>query len=325
VHASIAVFSLARGRPLLERVCARLGVAPGAHEEREFEDGEHKIRPLERVRGRDVYVVESLFGDERASVNDVLVRVLLFLAALRDAGAARLTAVTPYLAYARKDRRTKPRDPVSTRYLAQLFEAVGVDVFVTVDVHNLAAFQNAFRIPTVHLSAAAIFAEQLGARLAGHEIVVVSPDAGGVKRAEAFRAALAATLERAVGLAFIEKFRSEGVVWGGAVVGEVEGRVAIILDDLVSSGTTLARAAAACRAHGARSVYAAVTHGVLSGEAGSVLASAEFERLLVLDTIPLDRHGPPPERLEILDCAPLLATAIERLHGDGSLIELMGY
>ncbi len=320
----IALFSLERGAPLLERICKRLDVAAGEHEEREFEDGEHKIRPLERVRGRDVYVVESLFGDPALSVNDKLARVLFFVGALRDAGAARVTMVAPYLCYARKDRRTKPRDPLTTRYIAQLFEAVGVARMVVVDVHNPAAYENAFRIPTEHLTAAPQLVEAFVPHIGAQEVVVVSPDAGGVKRADRFRAELERKLERPVGFAFIEKFRSEGVVRGGAVVGDVDGRVAVIVDDLVASGTTLMRAAAACRDRGATGAYAAVTHGVFASAAERILDGGELERVLITDTIPPDRCDATfvRRRLDVIDCAPLLAEAIARLHADGSLVEL---
>jgi ribose-phosphate pyrophosphokinase len=322
----LALFSLDCGRALLERISKRLGVAPGRHEEREFEDGEHKIRPLESVRGRDVYVVESLHGDAALSVNDKLARVLFFLGALRDAGAARITVVAPYLCYARKDRRTKPRDPVTTRYLAALFEALVIDRMVVVDVHNPAAYQNAFRIPTVHLTAAPLLVDALAPRMGERELVVVSPDAGGVKRADHFRELLEQRLERPVGFAVMEKFRSEGVVRSGAVVGEVEGRVAIIVDDLIASGTTLMRAAAACRARGATAAHAVVTHGVFAARAEQSLDAAALDRVVISDTIPPRRLDPAfvRRRIEVIDCAPLLADAIARLHADESVAELCG-
>jgi ribose-phosphate pyrophosphokinase len=320
----LALFSLARGHPLLERIGSRLGVAPGLHEEREFEDGEHKIRPLESVRGRDVYVIESLFGEPALSVDGKLARTLFFVAALRDAGAARITVVAPYLCYARKDRRTKPRDPVTTRYVAALFEAVGTDRMVVIDVHNPAAYQNAFRIPTVHLTAAPLLVEALAPRIGERDAVVVSPDAGGVKRAEHVRALLEQRLQRPVGFAFMEKFRSEGVVRSGAVVGEVDGRVALVIDDLVASGTTLVRAATAARARGAMTSYAAVTHGVFASTAAHSLDAAALERLVIVDTISPDRLDPVfvRDRIDVVDCAPLLAEAIARLHEDQSVAEL---
>lgn len=320
----LALFSLNSGSALLQRICKRLGVTPGRHEERDFEDGEHKIRPLESVRGRDVYLLAPLYGDAKLTINDKLARVLFFLGALRDAGAERITVVAPYLCYARKDRRTKPRDPVTTRYVAALFEALGVDRLVTVDVHNPAAYQNAFRIPTVHLTAAPLLVGVLANRIGERDVVVVSPDAGGIKRADHFREVLEQQLERPVGLALMEKFRSEGMVRSGALVGEVEGRVAVIVDDLVASGTTLVGAATACRQRGAAAAYAAVTHGVFASVAERVLDEIALERLVVTDTLPVDRLDPGfvRRRVDVIDCAPLLAEAIGRLHVDQSVVEL---
>lgn len=321
----LSLFALDASRPFGERVATALGVALTLHEEREFEDGEHKARPLENVRGHDVYVIHSLYGEPGISANDKLVRLLFFIAALKDASASRVTAVCPYLAYSRKDRRSKPRDPVSSRYIAQLFEAVGSDRMLTLDVHNLAAYQNAFRIPAEHLEARGLFVEWFAARLSQDDIVVVSPDAGGVKRADAFRISLSRALGRPLDSAFMEKRRSEGMVSGDAVVGEVKGRTAIIVDDLISSGTTLARAAAACKRLGAEKVFAAASHGAFNGVAAEVLADPALDKVLVTDSIPPFRLRPSllVERVEVLDSAPLFAEAIRRLHGGGSLVELL--
>jgi ribose-phosphate pyrophosphokinase len=173
-----------------------------------------------------------------------------------------VTAVVPYLCYARKDRKTKPRDPVTTRYLACLFEAVGVDRVVTLDVHNLAAFQNSFRCRTEHLTALPLFVERLAPMGREEPVVVVSPDIGGAKRARGFAEALERAIEREVPSAFVEKHRSGGVVTGGAFAGDVSDRVALIIDDLISSGGTILRAAHACRELGAREVHAIATHGL---------------------------------------------------------------
>lgn len=321
----VSVFSLSSGRALVDRVCRRLGVTPSAHEERSFEDGEHKLRPLESVRGRDVYLVEALFGEPSLSVNDKLVRLLFFIACLKDAGAQRVTAVAPYLCYARKDVRTKPRDPVSTRSLAMLFEAVKTDRVVAIEVHNPAAYQNAFRIPAEHLTAASCLVDAFIPLIGDNSPVVVSPDAGGVKRAEHFRQVLERRLGRPVGSAYVEKFRSEGQLRGGALVGPVESKVAIVFDDLISSGNTMARAASICRAKGAVAIYGAASHGVFSRDASEVLGSSELERIVILDTIPPKGLSPELEaRLMVIDCAPLLSTAVARLHTDGSLTELEG-
>lgn len=321
----IAIFALNAGRDFGDEISARLGVSLSAHEEREFEDGEHKARPLVNVRGKDVFVIQSLYGDSRQSVNDKLCRLLFFLGALRDASAERVTAVAPYLCYARKDRKSKSRDPVTTRYVAAMFEAVGVDRIVTMDVHNLAAFQNAFRIRADHLEAKKLFVERLAPLVRQEEAVVVSPDAGGVKRAEDFRQALSRTLDRPVHSAFLEKYRSAGVVSGDAVVGDVAGRVAIIIDDLISSGTTLARAAEGCKGRGAKMVYAAASHGVFSSRAAEALSHPALEKILITNSIPPFRleNAPVRRKLEVLDAAPLFAEAIERIHSGGSIVELL--
>ncbi|MBU1395131.1 MAG: ribose-phosphate pyrophosphokinase [Gammaproteobacteria bacterium] len=322
---ALCLFALDASRAYGERVAAALGVALSSHEEREFEDGEHKARPLENVRGKDVYVIQSLYGEPGMSANDKLVRLLFFIGALKDASAGRVTAVCPYLAYSRKDRRTKSRDPVSSRYVAQLFEAAGTDRMVTLDVHNAAAYQNAFRIPAEHLEAQGLFVTWFAAHLEDEPIVVVSPDAGGVKRAEAFRRALSQALDRPIAAAFMEKRRSEGVVSGEAVVGDVGGMTAIILDDLIGTGTTLARAAAACKALGANRVYAAASHGMFVGAAGAVLADPALDKVLVTDSIPPFRLPPAllGSRVAVLTSAPLFAEAIYRLHSGGSLVELL--
>lgn len=320
----IRLFALEASRPFGEAVSQALGAPLSTHEERDFADGEHKSRPLVSVRDRDVYVLQSLYGDDQESPNDKLCRLLFFIGALKDAGAECVTAVVPYLCYARKDRKTKARDPVTTRYVASLFEAVSTDRIVTMDVHNLAAYQNAFRCRTEHLEARGLFAEHIAAELSGAEAVVVSPDAGGVKRAERFRQTLGQLLNQTVPMAFVEKQRSDGVVSGDDFVGKVEGRTALLLDDLISTGTTLARAARACRDHGAARIWAAVTHGLFVGDAEDRLAETSLERILVTNTVPPFRltPGPTREKVTVLDAAPLVAEAIRRLHTGDSLVEL---
>lgn len=322
---SAAIFSLGASRSWGERICHHLGLQLSAVEERSFEDGEHKTRPLVSVRGKDVYVIHSLYGDEEQSVNDKLCRLLFFLGALRDASADRVTAVLPYLCYARKDRRSKARDPVTTRYVAAMFEAMGVDVVVTMDVHNLAAFQNAFRIRTEHLEAKALFVAHFAPLVRDESVVVVSPDAGGVKRAEDFRQALERATGRPIANAFMEKYRSEGVVSGAAMIGNVAGRTAIVIDDLISSGTTLARAAESCRSHGATSVYAAATHGVFNTDTSRILSTPALEKVVITDCIPPFRLNAEfvRDKLIVLDATKLLAEAIRRLHTGTSIVELL--
>jgi len=320
-----ALFAMRSGRSFGERVAAHLGLSLAEHEERDFEWGQHKARPLVSVREKDVYVVQSLHGDFEQSVNDKLCRLLFFLGALRDASAGRVTAVVPLLCYSRKERKTKPRDPVTTRYVARLFEAVDVDRVATLEVHDLAAFQNAFRCQTEHLAAHRAFADHLADELREREVVVASPDVGGIKRADRYRSALARRLGRELPGAFVEKRRSADVVSGDTVVGDVAGRTVLLVDDMICGGTTLARAAEACRKAGAREVLAAAAHGAFVPEAARVLGGAPLDRIFVLDHIEPIALGDPGlgARLTLVDASKLVAEAIWRMRVGGSLVDLL--
>jgi len=318
------LFTLHGSAELGAAVAAALNRPLAAHEERQFEDGEHKTRPLEAVRGADVFVVYSLHGESEQSANDKLCKLLFFIGALKDSGAARVTALTPYLCYARKDRRTKPNDPVTTRYVASMFEAVGTDAIVTLDVHNPAAYENAFRCPTVALTAAPLFIDYARA-LREETLCVVSPDPGGTKRADIFREALEAALKRPIGKAFVDKRRSAGVVSGELFVGEASDTTALVIDDLTSTGGTLARAARAARQAGANRVLALVTHGLFMPGAEATLLDPAIDRIVVTDSVPAVQLATPVLRakIDIVTVAPLLAEVIRRMHGGETLTDLL--
>ena len=316
VECELSLFAVEGTRDYGSRVAQHLERVLDEHEERAFEDGEHKIRPLVNVRRHDVFVIHSLYADTEQSPNDKLCRLLFFIGALKDARAERVTAVVPYLCYARKDRRTQPRDPITTKYVAQMFEASGADAVLTLDVHNVAAFENAYRCPVSNLEATPLFVDHF-ARLLRHErVAVVSPDIGGAKRVEQFRRALAAEMDEEPTAAFVEKRRSGGVVTGELLVGEVQDRAVIILDDLISSGTTLQRAARSCRQAGAARIFAAATHGLFMGQAPVVLADPLFESVTVTDTVRsvAAAEGRLPKSIVHLDSARLVADAIIAAH-----------
>jgi ribose-phosphate pyrophosphokinase len=307
------LFGLNQTRAFAERLAEQLRTNLAAHEERDFEDGEFKVRPLESVRGEHVIVCQSLAADGEASANDKLVRLLVFCGALKDAAAEHVTALVPYLAYWRKDRRTQPRDPVTTSYVAQLFEAVGVDAVATVDAHNAATFDNAFRCVKASRGPPA-FVELRPVISSADRVVVVSPDVGGVNRARGFAARLATSVGHGVELAFMEKQRSGGRVTGELFAGDVRDAVVIIYDDLISTGGTVARAAAAAAARGARAVHAAATHGLLCGDAVSVLGAAPLQSLVVTDTVidVRERCLGLRCRVHVLDSAALFTPAVAR-------------
>ena len=309
------LFALNATRDLGQQIGAALGCPLDQHEEREFEDGEHKARPLVDVRGHDAFLVHSLHGDARASANDKLVRLLFFAACLREHGAARVSAVIPYLAYGRKDRQTKPRDPVTTRYVAQLIEVAGIDTVVAFEVHNVAAFQNAFRLPTLHLDVAPLFIERAMAFAREGPVVVASPDPGGVKRAQLFRETLEASVGSPFGSAYLEKRRSAGVVSGSLIAGEVRGATVLLVDDLISTGGTMVRAAQTCLAAGARRVFALAAHGLFNDGANAALTDPALAGTIVADSVPPFRlDAAARARVEIVASAPLFAQAIRSLH-----------
>ena len=308
------LFAPLHTRALGERIAAELSEPLAASEEREHDFGEHKMRPAQDVRGQDVYVVQSLHGDTRASANDKLCRLLFFLSALRDAGAARVTACIPYLCYARKDRRSNAQDPVTLRYVAALFEAMHVARLVVLDVHNEAAFDNAFRCPTLRIDADALLFEQLRRAGGSTEPVLTSPDIGGFKRVQRLQDTFAKRLGTRVDFAFMEKRRSGGVLSGERLVGEVADRDVLIFDDMIASGSTILRATAAARESGARSVHVAVTHAAFNEEAARLGTREGPDSLLVTDSIavPAELAARLP-KLSVCSIAALFATTIRSL------------
>lgn len=319
------LFCLNGSRPFGEAVARHLGWTLSAHEERDFDGGEHKVRPLVEVGNRDVYAIHSLAGDAHQSANDKIIRLLFFIAALKHAGASRVTAVTPYLPYARKDRRTKPRDPVNMRNVAALFEAMATDCVMTMEIHNVAAFENAFRTCRAeNLPSAALLAEHALPLLGDAPVAVVSPDTGGDKRAELFRSVLEARLGRPVGKALLEKHRSAGIVSGSLFAGDVAGCIAIVVDDLISSGGTIARAADACRKAGAVQVIAVAAHGLFTDGAPALFGSNGPERIIVTDSLDVPAVGP-PGRVQVISAAPLFADGVRCLSKGEALYDLLPY
>ncbi|MCZ8131446.1 MAG: ribose-phosphate diphosphokinase [Steroidobacteraceae bacterium] len=322
------LFAVGPAEALAAAVAAAAGAELGRHELREFERGEHKLRPLTNVRARDVAIVHAVHGDlDGASVNDRLLQAWFFAAAVRDAGARSLTLAVPYLPYARKDRRTKSQDPLGARYVAQHFEATGADRILVVEPHALAAFENAFRIealalPFAPLVAAAVAAEH--ADDADARIVVVSPDVGGTKRAQQLRELLAARLHGEVGFAFVDKERSRGRVRGGELVGEAAGAHCLLVDDLVASGGTIAHAAAAVLAAGARRWSLAIAHALFLPGAIEMLVTSECHRVYLTDSVPLESDVGRALPTRTLALAPYLGGALRAIWSGGSLAELTG-
>ncbi|MBT8768475.1 ribose-phosphate diphosphokinase [Metapseudomonas boanensis] len=305
------LFALHDNQAYAALVAARLGLPLAAVEERVYEDGEHKSWPVDEVDGRRVVLFASLHSDAELSANDKLCRLMFFCCALKDAGASQVQVVAPYLCYTRKERRTHRQDAVINRYVAMLLEATGVDRLMTLEVHDAAAFDNAFRIPTQHLDSTELFAEHFAGLADGTELVAVSPDMGGIKRAERFRSRLEQRLGRPVASACVEKHRNNDVVTGGGLLGSVRGKTAIIVDDLISTGSTLLQAGKACQKAGAIRLFAAAAHGLFTG-GSALLDSPLFERIVICDSVPPFRLAPEvaAQRLEILGTSALVAARL---------------
>jgi len=322
----IKLFALNSSMEFGKRVAEQLNIELSEHEERDFVDGEHKIRPLINVRNKHVYIISSLYTDKQLTVNDKLCRLLFFINALKDANATYVTVITPYLCYSRKDRKTKSGDPITTRYLAQIFEAVGTDHLVTIDVHNLQAFNNAYRCQTDHLEAKSIFIDYVLENFRDGELAVMSPDFGGVKRAEQFCEVLAKKMNQRIPLCYMEKKRSSGIVSGETIVGEVNNKNLILIDDLISSGGTMVRVAEACKERGAKAILALATHGIFVGGAKKLFDCELINEVITTNTItsPYMDYSKLSVKLKVLDVSALVAKAIDCFRSGDTLPETIG-
>lgn len=300
-------------RPLAQRICDKLGKPLGHSEVRRFSDGEVFVEIQENVRGRDVYAIQSTCRP----VNDTLMELLILIDALKRASAKEITAVVPYYGYARQDRKVGPRTPISAKLVADLFVAAGATRVVAMDLHA-GQIQGFFNIPFDNLFASPVILDYIQKEMPGKgNWVIVSPDAGGVERVRAFAKRLNANV------AMIDKRRTgPNVAKAMNVIGEVQGKVAIILDDMIDTAGTLTEAAHAVLSHGASQVYAVATHGVLSGPALERIQNSNIERVIVTDTIPLTPELAANPKIVQLSVADLLAEAIFRIHNYDSVSSL---
>ena len=310
----IRVFCGNSNPELAASICEKLDVPLGSAKVKRFSDGEVMVEIGENVRGRDVYLIQSTC----APTNDNLMELLIMMDALKRASADTITVVIPYYGYARQDRKAAPRTPITSKLVADLITTAGADRVVTIDLHA-GQIQGFFNIPVDNLYAAPVILEHLRQRFAGEmdKLVMVSPDAGGTERARAFAKRLGCTL------AVIDKRRSApNVAEVMHLIGDVKDKVAIILDDMIDTAGTLTHAAAALKEHGARNIYAAATHGVLSGPAIERINNSYIEKVVITDTIPLGEKALQTDKVRVLSVAELLAEAIRRINDDESVSSL---
>jgi len=302
---------------LAAEIAERLGEPLGEANNAEFANGELHCRFGESVRGTDVFIIQSHGSGNGMSVNDAVMEQLIMVDAAKRASAKRITAVCPFFGYARQDRKSEGREPITAKLLSDMFAAAGADRLISVDLHS-GQIQGFFDGPVDHLTAMPVLVERLAQ--VGDDLVVVSPDAGRVKVAERYANLLGADL------AIVHKRRVKGVrnsVEALDVVGEVDGRTCVLIDDMIDTAGTIVAAADQLRSKGATEVLAACTHGVFSGPAIERIANSSITRLFVTNTLPIS-----PERqldkIEVLSVAGVVADAIDAVFEDTSVSEIFG-
>ena len=319
--AMIKKLHLVSGRanlPLAQDIAGHLGVGLGEANLSNFANGEIHCRYGESVRGKDVFIVQSHAAVGASSLNDALFEHLIMVDAAKRASAKSITAVLPFFGYGRQDRKAEGREPITAKLVANMFEAAGADRLMSVDLHS-GQIQGFFDPPFDHLVAMPVLVDYLTSNL-DDDLVVVSPDAGRVKVAERYANALHADL------AIVHKRRVRGAknkVEAKEVVGHVDGRTCVLIDDMIDTGGTIVAAAEQLKERGARAVYAAATHGVLSGPAIDRLKNSVITRLVVTDTLPLPDEKQ-IDKIEVLSIAGVIADAIDAVFEETSVSEIFG-
>jgi ribose-phosphate pyrophosphokinase len=306
----LKIFSGSANRPLAEKICLHLEVPLGEALVGRFSDGEIRVEFHENVRGKDVFVIQPF----SMPANEHMMELFIMLDALKRASARSITAVVPYYAYARQDRKTAPRTPISAKLVADLLTTAGATRLLTMDLHS-GQIQGFFNIPVDHLFAAPITLEYIRKNIYT-DVVVVSPDAGGVERARAFAKRLNTSL------AIIDKRRDGAAIRAMTLIGNVWGKEAVILDDMITTGATLTMAAELLIRHGVRAVHACATHPVMSRNAVSNIQGSLLQTVAVTDTIPLTPEAAALEKIRVLSVAPLLGEAIRRIYNRDSVSSL---
>jgi ribose-phosphate pyrophosphokinase len=302
---------------LASRIGSKLGVELSPMTLKTFSNGEVYCRFEESVRGADVFIVQPTCSnsDSGLSANDALMELMVMIDAAVGGSAHRVIAVTPWYGYSRQDKKSAPREPISARLVARMLEAAGIDRMLTMDLHQ-GQIQGFFQKPCDHMTAMFMLTQYF-ADLGLEDLVIVAPDAGRVKLNKRFAAKLGADL------AILNKDRpAQQVAEISYVIGDVAGKTAVLVDDIIDTAGTLKAAAQAVHDAGARRVYAAATHGVFSGNAWENLAAAGLEQIVVTDTIPLPPGA--PDNVRVLSCSDLLTSSIRQIFTDGSVSDVFG-
>ncbi len=329
---ALKVFALGDSHDFGEKVASKLGVSLSKHKEVYFHDGECYVSSEENVRGADVYVIDSLYGDDTESVNDKLMKLFIFLGSLHDASAHRVTAVLPYYCYARQDRKTSSRAPITTKYLTHFFQSVFVKRVLTIDAHNAGALQNAYSVAHFdNLEASGLFAKYTSTELAKdfkhpNTLAILSPDEGRLKASRKFRNYLQQYLGYKIDIACIDKVHEGEDIHANGLIGNVKHKRVLIMDDMISSGKTILEAVNVARDNGAACVEAVFgTHGLFVGKANEFLDNGFIKNIVVTDTIKPFRITNPSilSKITIIHTADLFAEAIRRTNKGESISDLI--
>jgi ribose-phosphate pyrophosphokinase len=299
---------------LAAKIAERLGVGLTDAGLKTFSDGEVYCRYEDSIRGADLFIVQSICSAEGLTPNDALMELMLMVHAAKHASAHRIIAVTPWYGYSRQDKKSAPREPISARLVAELLETAGIDRLVTMDLHA-GQIQGFFSKPVDHMTAMPVLTQFVQDQLAGDDLVIIAPDAGRVKLVRKFAQKVG------VPYALLEKERpAQQVAEIGYVIGDVKGKVAVIVDDIIATGGTLAASAQTVLDEGAEQVYAVATHGLFSGSAFEVLAASPLSGIVVTDTVPLRPDA--PDSIKVLTTADILTDSVRRIFTDDSVSEI---
>lgn len=327
MDASFRLFGMNATKTYANKVAEHLNVQLSKHNEYYFTDKESYIKSEVNVRNCDVYIIQSLYNSPEETIAEKFTKLLFFVGSLKDASAKRITAVVPYLGYSRQDRKTESRAPITTKYIAQLLEAVGLDRLLTMDVHNLAAFQNAFRIPVDNLEGKNLFADHFMKTMSQKDnLCILATDSGDMDRARKFRDACSKKMGIEIDIAYVDKSHIGNIIRSNEIIGDIEGKTIVAIDDMISSGKTLYE----CDKVVDKKNYtlnnkaefwgAYGTHGLLVGKVNENLEP--LKNIIITDTIENfgTLNSDSLKKITVLSTASIFGEAIKRIHEEGGSI-----
>lgn len=322
----LKIFALNSTKEFGEQISNQLEVSLSKHEEFFFQDKEPYCASLENVRGCDVFVVQSLYSDEFESVSDKVMKMFVMAGSLKDASAKRITFICPYLSFSRQDRKTHSRAPITTKIFAMLMESVNVNRLLTLDNHSPTAIQNAYRLNVDLLESKNLMSHWASLNVPHDNLVVLSPDSGGLSRADRFKSKLSKHLVKEhIGIACMHKTHEGNNIQGHGIMGDVVGKSVLIYDDIISSGKTILECVKAVKSHGAKEAFVFAAHGLYVGSANEYLDNDFLKVIVTTDTIKPFRlyNENINKKLVIINTTGLFAEAIRRIHKNESISDLI--